>query len=150
MLALRGISVDCDSDALLIRAEPTGPTCHTGERSCFFRDLDQAPRPSSDLGDVLGRLGRIIRERDASRPDGSYTTRLFEGGVRRIAQKLGEEAVETVIAATSEGREKLAEESADLLYHLLVLWQAAELTPSDVGEVLSRRASFARASRPKR
>jgi phosphoribosyl-AMP cyclohydrolase / phosphoribosyl-ATP pyrophosphohydrolase len=136
VLHLRSIQVDCDSDCLLVRAEPAGPACHTGARSCFFESLSSEP-PSKELGDVLGRLTRTIRERYRDRPDGSYTAELFSRGLHRVAQKVGEEATEVVIAAVTSGA--LAEESADLLYHLLVLWQAAGLDPADVARALERR-----------
>jgi phosphoribosyl-ATP pyrophosphohydrolase/phosphoribosyl-AMP cyclohydrolase len=141
VLRLRSIRVDCDADCLLVRAEPAGPACHTGERSCFFEELDSGVRSENgsptELGDVLGRLARTIRERHRDRPQGSYTSELFERGLDRIAQKVGEEATEVVISAVKE--ETLAEESADLLYHLLVLWQAAGLEPRDVAAALARR-----------
>ena len=140
VLAFREAAVDCDRDCLLIAAEPAGPTCHTGARSCFFETLEGVTPLSSSLGDVLGRLARTVRERDRDRPTGSYTVEILDAGKARAAQKLGEEAVETVIAATGDDRDALAEESADLLYHLMVLWQSAGVAPSDVAEVLRRRA----------
>jgi phosphoribosyl-ATP pyrophosphohydrolase/phosphoribosyl-AMP cyclohydrolase len=141
VLRVKRIEADCDLDCLLLRVEPSGPACHTGARSCFFEMLEGGAA-RAELGDVLGRLARVIRERHRARPEGSYTAELFEGGVDRIARKVGEEATEVVIAAAKgEGGEpgSLAEESADLLYHLLVLWQAAGLDPADVAEVLKRR-----------
>ncbi len=137
VLRLRAIVADCDRDCLLVRAEPAGPACHTGERSCFFEGLsgDSAP----ELGDALGRLARVIRERDHSRPEGSYTVELLTKGIPRIAQKVGEESTEVVIAATSRNPSELAEESADLLYHLLVLWQASGIAPTAVAAALERR-----------
>lgn len=141
VLRVREVLVDCDFDCLLVRAVPLGPTCHTGERSCFFERLDGSAPASSSLGDLVGRLARTIRERDRSRPEGSYTVKLLESGVERVAQKVGEEATEVVIAAAQMNRDALAEESADLLYHLLVLWQASGMTPETVAGVLEARHS---------
>jgi phosphoribosyl-ATP pyrophosphohydrolase/phosphoribosyl-AMP cyclohydrolase len=125
---------DCDRDCLLLEVQPAGPACHTGATSCF-----EAPdRPS--LADVLGELKAVIRERKKKRPEGSYTAKLFDGGIDRITKKLGEEAVEVVIAGKNQDREELARESADLLYHLLVLWEQCDLAPEAVAaELQSRR-----------
>jgi phosphoribosyl-ATP pyrophosphohydrolase/phosphoribosyl-AMP cyclohydrolase len=138
VLRLRSVVADCDSDCLLVRAEPAGPVCHTGEASCFFEAL-AGETPPAELGEVLGRLVRVIRDRHESRPEGSYTAKLFSQGVPRIAQKVGEESTEVVIAATQGKAEELAEESADLLYHLLVLWKASGLDPEAVASALRRR-----------
>jgi phosphoribosyl-AMP cyclohydrolase / phosphoribosyl-ATP pyrophosphohydrolase len=138
VLRLRAIVADCDLDCLLVRAEPAGPACHTGERSCFFQTL-AGETPSPELGDALGRLSRVIRERDLARPESSYTAELLAKGVHRIAQKVGEESTEVVIAAASRNANDVAEESADLLYHLLVLWQASGIAPSAVAGALARR-----------
>jgi phosphoribosyl-ATP pyrophosphohydrolase/phosphoribosyl-AMP cyclohydrolase len=138
VLRLRSLVADCDLDCLLVRAEPAGPVCHTGERSCFFETL-AGEEPTAELGDVLGRLSRTIRERQESRPEGSYTAQLFGKGIPRIAQKVGEESTEVVIAATSGNALELAEESADLLYHLLVLWKASGINPESIAEALERR-----------
>jgi phosphoribosyl-AMP cyclohydrolase / phosphoribosyl-ATP pyrophosphohydrolase len=140
VMRVESIVADCDRDCLLVRAEPAGPACHTGARSCFFDALTGETR-EADLGDVLGRLFRTIRERHRSRPEGSYTAELFEKGTPRIAQKVGEEAVEVVIAALAgaASKEALAEESADLLYHLLVLWQDAGIGPEEIAEALRER-----------
>ena len=134
-LVLESIASDCDGDALLVTASAAGPTCHTGDRSCF-------PRPAGPgkarIGTALSELAAVIESRDRKRPDGSYTTRLLDSGVQKIAQKVGEEAVETALAAVADP-DRLAEESADLLYHLLVLWRAAEIDPDEVARVLARR-----------
>ena len=95
VLVVQSISVDCDADTLLVMARPAGPTCHTGAESCF----DGAPK------DFLGGLGQLVAMREAQRPPGSYTTSLFEGGIRRIAQKVGEEGVETALAAVAQDEE---------------------------------------------
>jgi phosphoribosyl-AMP cyclohydrolase / phosphoribosyl-ATP pyrophosphohydrolase len=129
VLAVQSISVDCDADTVLVLARPAGPTCHTGAESCF----DGAPK------DFLGGLGQLVAVREAQRPPGSYTTSLFEGGIRCIAQKVGEEGVETALAAVAQDDEALLGESADLLYHLLVLLRARGLSLQDARDVLEMR-----------
>lgn len=140
-LELRAIRTDCDCDALLVTAHPHGPTCHTGRRRCF----DDEPAPGGDaapgFGDTLERLARRIADRASERPDGSYTVSLIERGTARTAQKVGEEAVETILAAVRGKPEALAAESADLLYHLLVLWRSAGLELASVAAELRRRES---------
>ena len=184
------VRADCDADALLVRARPHGPTCHTGEASCFDAgpaaaaadagdggstpdeggrpagdvdgtetsaatprlrvgdeapggdDLgDAAPSPAPVLASVLEEVVRVVAERDEKRPGGSYTVHLLEDGTPAAARKVGEEALEVVMAALEEpdGLRRLAEESADLLYHLAVLWRAAGLEPDGVGGVLAER-----------
>jgi phosphoribosyl-AMP cyclohydrolase / phosphoribosyl-ATP pyrophosphohydrolase len=117
LLELVRLEADCDGDTLLVQAIPRGPTCHLDRRSCF----EGAP------GDFLAELDRLIASRERDRPPGSYTTRLFEQGLRRIAQKVGEEGVETALAAVVEDDQALLGEAADLLYHLLVLLRARGL-----------------------
>lgn len=129
VLVVQSIAVDCDADTLLVRARPAGPTCHTGAESCF----PQAPK------DFLGGLDRLVAERDAARPAGSYTTSLFEGGIRRIAQKVGEEGVETALAAVAQGDDELIGEASDLVYHLVVLLRARGLSLQDVRTLLDAR-----------
>mgnify|MGYP001813010043 FL=1 len=136
-LLLQALASDCDGDALLVTATAAGPTCHTGERSCFGLS-GAAKSGSQDLGSVLAELSAVIADRDKLRPDGSYTTTLFESGVGRVAQKVAEEAGETALAAVSEP-ERVPDESADLLFHLLVLWRAAEIDPRDVAARLAER-----------
>lgn len=116
-LELKALHVDCDGDTILVHAQPHGPTCHLGTTSCFG---DASAPPLS----FLAELDALIAQRERERPANSYTTTLFESGVRRIAQKVGEEGVETVIAAVSEDNDSLLGESADLLFHLLVLLRA--------------------------
>jgi len=136
-LVVQTIASDCDGDALLVTVTTAGPTCHTGERSCF--GLSGASRSGNrDLGPVLAELGEVIADRDRARPDGSYTTDLLESGLGRVAQKVAEEAVETALAAVSEP-ERVPDESADLLYHLLVLWRAAGIEPREVAARLAER-----------
>ena len=116
---------DCDGDALAVLVEPAGPACHTGKRSCFHRDLEGEVVDDvgldQSLGTVLDELYQLIESRQRERPEGSYTTYLFEKGLDKILKKLGEEASETIIAAKNDDAEQLAAESADLLYHLIVL-----------------------------
>lgn len=133
VLQLVGIETDCDADALLIQAHPQGPTCHLQRTSCF----PQAP------GSFLGDLDALIAQRERERPVGSYTTQLFERGIRRIAQKVGEEGVETALAALAQEDADLLGESADLIYHLLVLLRARGLSLAQVEELLRQRHSKA-------
>ena len=140
VLMLRAMSVDCDQDTLLVEVTPAGPTCHTGRRSCFYTDIRERGEGALGLGRALSVLERTVADRDRERPEGSYTSRLLAEGVGRIAQKVGEEAVECVVAATSENDESLAEESADLLYHLLVLLRCRGIDTDQVAGVLERRA----------
>jgi phosphoribosyl-ATP pyrophosphohydrolase/phosphoribosyl-AMP cyclohydrolase len=124
------VRLDCDGDALLYRVDQTGPACHTGTRTCFSTVIGRTDGKAGNLagedpgGHVLTRLATTIAQRAAARPAGSYTAQLLAGGVTKISQKVGEEAVEVVVAANSEDDERLASEAADLLYHLLVLLQA--------------------------
>jgi phosphoribosyl-ATP pyrophosphohydrolase/phosphoribosyl-AMP cyclohydrolase len=129
-LRLRGISRDCDSDALLVLAEPKGPTCHTGAASCF--DAGE-----TDFG-FLALLEDIIEGRRRDKPKGSYTASLFAAGIDRIAQKVGEEGVETALAARGP-KKKLHAEAADLLFHLAVLLRAKGSSLRDVAKELARR-----------
>ncbi|WP_374555578.1 bifunctional phosphoribosyl-AMP cyclohydrolase/phosphoribosyl-ATP diphosphatase HisIE [Thermomonas sp.] len=131
VLALVSVDVDCDADTLLVQARPHGPTCHLDRTSCF----PDAP------GDGLAELDALIAQRERERPQGSYTTRLFEGGIRRIAQKVGEEGVETALAAVAQDDEALLGEAADLLYHLVVALRARGLALDDVRRVLAARRS---------
>ena len=138
---VREIRYDCDADTLLLRVEPSGPACHTGRQSCFYRRLpdgNEVELPAT-VGGVLPHLDAVIRHRQANpRPD-SYTCQLFEAGLPRIAQKVGEEATETLVAALSEGDERLISELADLTYHALVLLAARHLSWTDVEAELARR-----------
>jgi len=134
--ALRVVAVhaDCDNDCLLILAQPQGPTCHRETDTCF--DQPEAVRPGLSF---LAALERVVEHRETERPEGSYTTKLFEAGVKRIAQKVGEEGLETALAAVAADRDELTEEAADLLYHLLVLLHASGLTLQDVVQTLESR-----------
>jgi phosphoribosyl-ATP pyrophosphohydrolase/phosphoribosyl-AMP cyclohydrolase len=138
-LELIAVHADCDSDCILVLANPHGPSCHRGTDSCFDGALsDHGQRVTPELSFLAG-LERLIHERELQRPPGSYTTKLFEAGVKRIAQKVGEEGVETALAATAGDSEELANESADLLFHLLVLLRARDLSLADVVETLKSR-----------
>lgn len=132
---VKGLSLDCDGDALLVEVSPEGPTCHTGKPSCFFERLAGL----SGAG-TLARLEATVAERKASMPAGSRTAELFSRGTARIAQKVGEEAVETVVASLVQDSDRLVAESADLLYHLTVLWADRGVALSDVLDELERRA----------
>ena len=143
-LHLRSLTVDCDGDALLVHADPAGPTCHTGQTSCFFEPLAEgksAPEGArvSELGPALSALTQIVRERAASRPEGSYTAALLQAGTRRIAQKVGEEGVEVALAAAGGSTAEVVSESVDLLYHLLVLLEDLGIDGREVAAEITRR-----------
>ena len=127
--AVRDVRADCDGDAVLYVVRQTGPACHTGAPTCF----------GGPTGPVLARLAGTIADRARTRPAGSYTAGLLAEGVAKVAQKVGEEAVETVVAATAQDDGRLAAEAADLLYHLLVLLEARRLPLERVLEELERR-----------
>lgn len=131
VLRLVSIETDCDQDTLLVLAEPAGPTCHLDRASCF----QDAPH------DVLSELDARIAQRERERPPGSYTTTLFDAGVRRIAQKVGEEGVETALAAVVQDDAALLGEASDLLYHLLVLLRSRGLSLADATAVLRARGN---------
>ena len=131
------VRLDCDGDALLYRVVPRGPACHTGENSCFFTPVVSSDGDVPNLGRTLERLAGTIAERHREMPEGSYTAKLIGQGSERVAQKVGEEAVEVIVAALKG--EKLAEESADLLYHLLVLLEERGIGPEEVAKVLDER-----------
>lgn len=130
-LKLVNIYPDCDNDTLLILANPIGPTCHNGTESCFA--------PAQSQWGFLYELENLLRERKNASPDSSYTARLYASGTKRIAQKVGEEGVETALAATVNDREELKNEASDLLYHLMVLLQDQSLSLTDVIGYLQER-----------
>jgi len=132
MLKLQSVTVDCDNDTLLVLANPTGPTCHEGTVSCFG---DQGPE---GLG-FLAYLENLIESRKTANADSSYTASLLQGPLRRAAQKVGEEGVETALAAVAETDDKLTSEAADLIYHLLVLLAAKDVKlESVITELMGR------------
>ena len=133
-LLFKAVFADCDNDALVVHAEPQGPTCHLGTASCFG---DASAPPLA----FLAELDALVSVRERERPAGSYTTRLFESGLRRIAQKVGEEGVEAALAAVAEDKQALVGESADLLFHLLVLLRARDASLADVAVALAARHS---------
>jgi phosphoribosyl-AMP cyclohydrolase / phosphoribosyl-ATP pyrophosphohydrolase len=126
-------SIDCDNDSLLIKAIPHGPVCHTNQFTCFGEN------ESVDVGSVLNKLEEIIRSRQKTMPEGSYTSKLFKEGTPRIAQKVGEEGVEVALAAVLGDKKKFTEESADLLFHLLVLLCQQGMKLEDVVMELRQR-----------
>ncbi|MGY6662046.1 MAG: bifunctional phosphoribosyl-AMP cyclohydrolase/phosphoribosyl-ATP diphosphatase HisIE [Glycocaulis sp.] len=132
VLRLAGLAVDCDRDAILVQAVPEGPTCHLGTRSCF----GDYPGPALAF---IGELSAIVDRRADSSPEESYTARLLAKGINKIAQKVGEEGVETALAGVSEDNSALTAEAADLIFHLIVLLKARGLSLIDVAEELKRR-----------
>jgi phosphoribosyl-ATP pyrophosphohydrolase/phosphoribosyl-AMP cyclohydrolase len=136
-----GVRYDCDADALLVRVEPSGPACHTNRTSCFFRELYGGTNASEtqDAVDVLGHLEAVILDRKANPQPGSYTCQLLDGGEGVILKKVGEEAIEVIVAAQNEGDERLVSELADLTYHALVLLASRGLSWRDVEAELARR-----------
>jgi len=148
---VRGLRYDCDGDAIIALVEPAGPACHTGEQSCFYRDLDGAADTSADAPradgepapaayEALPLLGQTLRERAAERPEGSYTVSLL-ADPQRIGKKVLEEAEEVGRAAREESERRVAEEAADLLYHLSVLLLSRGVSQADVLEELNGRRS---------
>jgi phosphoribosyl-ATP pyrophosphohydrolase/phosphoribosyl-AMP cyclohydrolase len=138
VLDLVDVRTDCDRDALLVTARPNGPVCHVGTATCFGNDAAIGAAPPLAF---LGKLEGVIEQRIAENPEGSYTARLFAKGPTRIAQKVGEEGIEVALAAVAEGDDKVVSESADLLYHLLVLLKSRGVTLARVvAELESRHA----------
>ena len=132
-LYLVDMKVDCDNDTLLVRVNPQGPTCHTGTDTCWGEDNEQSPL------NFLSFLQDFVERRHEEMPEGSYTTKLFKEGVNKMAQKVGEEALETVIEACNGTNDKLVYEASDLLYHLIVLLTDKGLRIEDVAKELQKR-----------
>ena len=132
-LHLKEIKKDCDSDTLLVRAVPDGPVCHLGTDTCWGEEN------KSDPALFLMQLEALLRERKEKRPEGSYTVKLFDAGIKKIAQKVGEEAVETILEAENGTTERFLNEAADLMYHLITLLTAKDLGLEDVVQVLEER-----------
>ena len=129
-LMLSEILIDCDQDTLLIKANPVGPVCHTGADTCFNEKND---------GWSLNALEAVIKDRKFNPVKGSYTASLFESGINKVAQKVGEEAIELIIEAKDNNKELFLNEAADLMFHYLVLLQQKEFSLADVLEVLKKR-----------
>jgi phosphoribosyl-AMP cyclohydrolase / phosphoribosyl-ATP pyrophosphohydrolase len=125
------VSLDCDNDAVLVEVEPLGPACHTGAYSCFGVE--------PELQGVLRELYSVIEQRKEKRPDGSYTTYLFNSGLDKILKKVGEEATETIVAAKNSDSQRLVSETGDLLYHLLVLLVERGVTLDEITRELKER-----------
>ncbi|MDD1792885.1 bifunctional phosphoribosyl-AMP cyclohydrolase/phosphoribosyl-ATP diphosphatase HisIE [Enterovibrio makurazakiensis] len=134
VLQLKNIDLDCDQDTLLVQVDPIGPTCHLGTESCFGDD--DANKPSLVF---LHQLEQVLASRRGSDPSTSYTASLYAKGTKRISQKVGEEGVEVALAATSGDKEELINESADLMYHLMVLLQDQGFSLEDVANKLKER-----------
>jgi phosphoribosyl-ATP pyrophosphohydrolase/phosphoribosyl-AMP cyclohydrolase len=128
------LATDCDSDAIIVLVEPAGPACHTGARSCFAIEHDE-----QNSGGLLHELYELIQNRQQERPAGSYTTYLFDKGLDKILKKVGEESAETIIAAKNDDPKQLVAETADLLYHLLVMLAARDIKIDDVRDELAQR-----------
>jgi phosphoribosyl-ATP pyrophosphohydrolase/phosphoribosyl-AMP cyclohydrolase len=142
------MAYDCDGDTLLVKVEQKGPACHTGRYSCFFNSVEvsgnaeassEAAGASSDRFATLGQLESVIAERYAERPEGSYTTYLFDKGVDKILKKVGEEASEVIIAAKNQDNDELRSEVGDLIFHLMVLLRERGLPFDDVISEISSR-----------
>lgn len=132
-LMVKNIIVDCDKDTVLIKAEPVGPVCHTGADTCFF----EPNKVDNTL--FINQLKEVVKQRKAASPESSYTSSLFHKGINKVAQKVGEEAIELVIEAKDDNKELFLGEAADLLFHYLVLLEAKNYTLDEVLEVLKSR-----------
>ena len=140
-MRFKSASEDCDGDAVLLQVEPEGPVCHTGNPTCFFTPIDQLPDfAHSEKGPgIVEELFAVIQQRKRDLPEGSYTARLFQQGTERISQKVIEEAGESALAGAKGNKEQLVRETADLVYHMLVLLSALDAKPEDVWEELRQR-----------
>lgn len=153
---ITSLKYDCDGDTLLVEVKPNGPACHTGELTCFHNEIVGLPQNSTEQSgsetnadaseskaegrfEVLAELESVIAQREVERPEGAYTTYLFDKGVDKILKKIGEEASETIIAAKNKDNDELRLEVSDLMYHLLVLLQERKLPLDDIMAELSRR-----------
>ena len=133
------IRLDCDADALLLRVDPAGPACHTGERSCFYTVVGGLPPAVGGHASVLDELYRVILDRKQNPRPGSYTAQLLDKGMAEISKKVGEESVEVIVAALGQSDERLVSETADLLYHSLVLLAARGVPLAQVEAELEKR-----------
>ena len=132
------ITTDCDQDALVVEVIPNGPACHNGTTSCFTEELYAVEERPGSVG-ILPQLVQVIAQREVDMPEGAYTTYLFDKGIDKICKKVGEEATEVVIGAKNRDKEEVKWESADLLYHLLVLLQEQKVDIYEVLDVLQKR-----------
>ena len=130
-LLLKSISTDCDDDTLLVKVKPLGPTCHEGFDTCF--------QEKNESNDFINQLDQLIENTRISPREGSYTTQLFTAGIQKIAQKVGEEAVETILEAQAAGKEDLVYEASDMIYHLLVLLRAKGTSWQEVVDQLIKK-----------
>lgn len=138
------IRIDCDGDCLVVLAHPSGPACHTGNRSCFFRRIDEGKltedRSPAGVSDILRKEFAVILDRKHNPEDGSYTNYLFNKGEDKILKKVGEEAAEVVIAGKNRDKSEIRYETADLLYHLAVMLADNDMSWDDIFEEMERRA----------
>lgn len=135
---IKEISLDCDGDTLLVKVEPWGPACHTGETSCFFNPITEA-KDEAKSRDVIHTLVDTIENRRKNPEDGSYTNYLFAEGIDKVLKKVGEEASEVIIGVKNNDQEEIKWEIADLVYHSLVLMNMTDVSLSDIKEVLYKR-----------
>jgi len=143
-LLVKDVFVDCDRDTILVKAQPIGPTCHTGERACFFSKLDgqgvtEREKSSEAFGGILEGILRTIRDRRTNPQPGSYTTKLFEGGHDKILKKVAEEAGEVLIAAKGGKKEEIVYEVADLFFHALMVLGYHDISLQEIYEELGKR-----------
>lgn len=137
VLIVKNILFDCDEDTLLVLAEPKGPTCHTGETSCFYRSINNEVKPAPY--EIIDELYKVIEERKNNPSENSYTSTLFQKGIEKIAKKVLEEAGEVTIASLKEDKSEIIYECADLIYHLLVLTSWFGIDPYEIKEELLKR-----------
>ncbi len=133
------VRIDCDGDSVLYLVKDYGVACHTGEESCFYRDINEKKQVKPDAYEILHKLYELILDRKKNLPENSYTTKLFKKGSDKIIQKVGEEAVETIIALKNKNKDEIVYEVSDLLYHLLVALADADVKLEDIQDELLRR-----------
>ena len=138
---IKEIRVDCDADCLLVLVEPAGAACHTGKRTCFYRDIEGAEidLDKKDSSDILNRLMAVTEDRKVNPQEGSYTNYLFDKGEDKILKKVGEEAAEVVIAGKNKDKDEISYEVADLMYHLTVMLADNDMTWGDIFDELEKR-----------
>lgn len=138
---IKEIRVDCDADCILLLVEPAGAACHTGKRTCFYRDIDgtELDLDKKDSGDILERLMAVTEDRKVNPQEGSYTNYLFDKGEDKILKKVGEEAAEVVIAGKNRNKDEISYEVADLMYHLTVMLADNDMSWGDIFDELEKR-----------